>query len=94
MTPTETEALALKKFTEDSCSSVDSHVGERIRRLRSLAGMGIDELAAMIGVTALRMQRYEFGEIRVTAEDLLRICRTLDTPPSFFFERDPVRADA
>ena len=56
--------------------------------------MGIDELAAMIGVTALRMQRYEFGEIRVTAEDLLRICRTLDTPPSFFFERDPVRADA
>ena len=93
MMPRETEAFAFTAFTQDSCSSVDSRVGGRIRRLRSLAGIGIDELAELIGVTALKMRRYEFGEIRVTAEDLLRICGALNAPPSFFFESDPVRAD-
>jgi transcriptional regulator with XRE-family HTH domain len=93
MMSTETEAFASRIFMQDACS-VDSHVGDRIRRLRSLSGLGINELAELIGVSVLRMQHYEFGESRLSAEHLRRVCGALNVPPSFFFESRTIRAAA
>jgi len=67
-------------------TSINEHVGSRIRVSRNAMSMPIQQLSEALGVTVQQLEEYEAGSRRVGAADLLKISETLRTPPSFFFE--------
>jgi transcriptional regulator with XRE-family HTH domain len=70
-------------------SSIDVHVGARIRRRRTLLGMSQQDLGQALGITFQQVQKNERGENRVAASRLFSLSRVLDVPISFFFEDMP-----
>jgi transcriptional regulator with XRE-family HTH domain len=72
-----------------AASSIDVHVGARIRRRRTLLGMSQQDLGQALGITFQQVQKNERGENRVAASRLFSLSRVLDVPISFFFEDMP-----
>lgn len=74
---------------------IDIEVGRRIRLRRTLLGMSQSSLGEALGITFQQVQKYEKGANRVGASRLQAIAQFLQTPVSFFFDRqEPVLADA
>ncbi|WP_421784919.1 helix-turn-helix domain-containing protein [Hyphobacterium sp.] len=69
-----------------SATSVDMHVGSRIRLRRQLLKMSQEALGNELGVTFQQVQKYERGANRVGASRLYSLSRVLDVPVSYFFE--------
>jgi transcriptional regulator with XRE-family HTH domain len=67
---------------------VDRHVGARLRLRRMQKGLSQSALANAIGVTFQAVQKYESGDIRVSASRLYEIARFLETDIGFFFAED------
>ncbi len=67
-------------------SSVDVHVGSRIRMRRMILGMSQERLGEAIGVTFQQVQKYERGASRVSAGRLHSLAGALGVPVSYFFE--------
>lgn len=67
-------------------TSLDEHVGYRIRMRRSLLGISQDRLASSVGITFQQMQKYERGVNRVSAGRLFEFSKLLDVPLTYFFE--------
>ena len=67
-------------------SSVDVHVGGRVRVRRRLIHMTQETLADLIAVTFQQVQKYERGTNRISASKLFAIAEALDVPISYFFE--------
>jgi len=67
-------------------SSVDVHVGGRVRVRRRLIDMTQETLADLINVTFQQVQKYERGSNRISASKLFGIAEALDVPISYFFE--------
>ena len=65
-----------------SPDAVDVEVGQRIRMLRTTAGISQTALAHELGVTFQQVQKYEKGVNRVGAGRLTRIADVLDVPVS------------
>jgi transcriptional regulator with XRE-family HTH domain len=74
--------MILKK----SRTTVDAHIGGRIRDRRLFMGLFGRQLAEMIGVTTQQVHNYETGADRVSAGMMYVIARALETPISYFFE--------
>ncbi len=70
-------------------SSVDAHVGERVRVRRKLLGMTQTNLGDAIGLTFQQVQKYERGVNRIGASRLLALTQALDVPIIYFFEDMP-----
>jgi transcriptional regulator with XRE-family HTH domain len=70
-------------------SSIDVHVGSRIRRRRILLGVSQQDLGGALGITFQQVQKYERGVSRVGASRLFALSDVLDVPISFFFEDVP-----
>jgi transcriptional regulator with XRE-family HTH domain len=70
-------------------SSIDVHVGSRIRSRRILLGMSQQDLGEALGITFQQVQKYERCVSRVGASRLFALSRVLDVPTSFFFEDMP-----
>jgi transcriptional regulator with XRE-family HTH domain len=70
-------------------SSVDEHIGSRIRTRRRLLGLTQEDLANQVGVTAQQVHKYENGSNRVAASKLFEIATALSLPISAFFEGLP-----
>ena len=70
-------------------TSIDQHVGARLRLRRSLMEMSQSELGEKLGVTFQQVQKYEKGTNRVGASRLQNIASILNVPVSFFFEDAP-----
>ena len=68
---------------------VDKHVGSRVRMRRVLLGLTQEKLGTALGITFQQVQKYEKGTNRIGASRLQEISRTLQVPPSFFFEGLP-----
>jgi len=68
---------------------VDQHVGRRIRGKRRALGLGVDDLAAALGVEASRIEAYERGTERVPSEHLIRLGEIMEVPLSYFFPATP-----
>ncbi len=49
---------------------IDSHVGDRLRQQRIVAGLSQSELAKEAGITSQQIQKYEMGYNRVSASRL------------------------
>jgi transcriptional regulator with XRE-family HTH domain len=67
-------------------SSVDVHVGGRVRVRRRLLGMTQERLAELIEVTFQQVQKYERGANRISASKLFAIAGALQVSISYFYE--------
>lgn len=73
---------------------IDRHVGSRVRMQRILMKMSQEKLGDALGLTFQQVQKYEKGLNRIGASRLQQISKTLNVPPSFFFEGAPVLSQA
>ncbi len=69
---------------------IDRHVGSRVRMQRVLMKMSQEKLGDALGLTFQQVQKYEKGTNCIGASRLQQISKTLNVPPSFFFEGAPV----
>lgn len=67
-------------------SSVDIHVGARVRLRRRFCRMTQDQLAQALGTTFQQVQKYEKGANRICAGRLWRAAQALDVPVAYFFD--------
>lgn len=65
---------------------IDVHVGTQLRIARELAGLTQTEVGSRLGMSFQVIQKYEQGEIRVSASRLFRLATLLARPPDYFFE--------
>jgi transcriptional regulator with XRE-family HTH domain len=68
---------------------IDRHVGSRVRMRRMLLKMSQEKLGEALGLTFQQIQKYEKGLNRIGASRLQQISKSLNVPPSFFFEGAP-----
>jgi transcriptional regulator with XRE-family HTH domain len=76
----------LAAIPTNRASSVDRHVGQRIRDRRVMLGLSQHQMAEMIGVTYQQAHKYERGINRISAGRLYEISRALNVPITFFFD--------
>jgi len=70
----------------DGPDPIDIHVGQRLRLARELTGRTQAEIGKALGMSFQVVQKYEQGEIRVSASRLVQLARLLQRPVAFFFE--------
>ena len=68
---------------------IDIYVGGRMRLRRIQLGLSQGALASKIGVSFQAVQKYESGDIRISASRLYDVAQVLDVSPAFFFEGYP-----
>src|SRR5262245_47137937 len=78
-------AIAAKKVP----SSIDKHVGARVRMRRIMLAMSQVKLGAALGLTFQQVQKYERGATRISASRLQHLSQILQVPVAFFFEGLP-----
>ena len=66
-------------------SDMDRHVARRVRQLRVLAGLSMQELAARIGTSYQMLYKYETGKNRISAGRLHAIAQALGVEVAAFF---------
>ena len=74
---------------DDEPHPIDVYVGGRMRLRRVQLGMSQGALAAKIGVSFQAVQKYESGDIRISASRLYDVAQALEVTPGFFFEGYP-----
>ncbi len=67
-------------------TSIDLHVGRRLRRRRRLMGMTQQQLANMVGIRFQQIQKYECGANRITASRLFELSASLSVPIQYFYD--------
>ena len=67
-------------------TTIDAHVGTRLRALRRGRGVSQSDLGAWLGVSYTQVQKYERGIDRVSAARLFQIARIFKAPIASFFE--------
>lgn len=65
---------------------VDSHVGGRVRKRRTLLGLTQEQLASALNISYQQVQKYETGANRVSAGRLYQISQELSVEVGYFFE--------
>ncbi len=68
---------------------IDVYVGGRMRLRRIQLGLSQSALASKIGVSFQAVQKYESGDIRISASRLYDVAQVLEVSPAFFFEGYP-----
>jgi len=67
-------------------TTIDKHVGRRVKWRRSQLDMSQETLAEKLGVTFQQLQKYEGGANRISAGRLYDLAVALDTTIPYFFE--------
>jgi transcriptional regulator with XRE-family HTH domain len=75
--------------TENAPHPIDVYVGGRMRLRRIQLGLSQGALASKIGVSFQAVQKYESGDIRISASRLYDVAQVLEVSPAFFFEGYP-----
>lgn len=70
----------------DTAAHIDQHVGDRIRRRRTMLGFTQEQLGAALQISYQQIQKYETGSNRISAGRLYQIANRLDVPIGYFFE--------
>jgi transcriptional regulator with XRE-family HTH domain len=68
---------------------IDVYVGGRMRLRRIQLGLSQGALAGKIGVSFQAVQKYESGDIRISASRLYDVAQVLEVSPAVFFEGYP-----
>ena len=71
---------------DDGPDPVDIHVGRQVRLARELNGLTQVEVGKRLGMSFQVIQKYEQGEIRVSASRLYQLARLFERPVEFFFD--------
>jgi transcriptional regulator with XRE-family HTH domain len=80
------KAKSYRNVKARSTTSVDHHVGNRVRERRLQLDMSQTELANACGITFQQIQKYENGANRVSASRLWQFAAILGKPVDFFFD--------
>ena len=70
---------------DDGPDPIDMHVGKRLRERHQLAGISQDAVAKQFGVSFQAVQKYESGNIRISASTLYRLAWLLGVESNDFF---------
>lgn len=65
---------------------IDLHVGSQLRLARELTGMTQTEVGQALHMSFQVIQKYEQGEIRISASRLFQLAKLLRKSPDYFFE--------
>jgi transcriptional regulator with XRE-family HTH domain len=76
-----------KSASPRGATSVDKHIGARMRDGRLSLNMSQTDLGKKLGVTFQQIQKYESGRNRISAARLYVVCKTLNVSLSSMFER-------
>jgi transcriptional regulator with XRE-family HTH domain len=68
---------------------IDVYVGGRMRLRRTQLGLSQGTLASKTGVSFQAIQKYEAGDIRMSASRLYEVAQALQVSPAFFFDGYP-----
>src|SRR5579859_5478256 len=68
---------------------IDVYVGGRMRLRRTQLGLSQGTLASKTGVSFQAIQKYEAGDIRISASRLYDVAQALQVSPAFFFDGYP-----
>ena len=68
---------------------IDVYVGGRVRLRRTQLGLSQGTLASRTGVSFQAIQKYEAGDIRISASRLYDLAQALQVAPAFFFDGYP-----
>jgi len=82
------------KHAPRAASSVDVHVGTRIRLRRKTLKMSQEQLGEQLGITFQQVQKYERGTNRVGASRLWGISKVLEVPVQYFYDGLPDGVEA
>jgi transcriptional regulator with XRE-family HTH domain len=74
---------------DNAAHPIDIYVGGRMRLRRIQLGLSQGALASKIGVSFQAVQKYESGDIRISASRLYDVSQVLQVSPAFFFEGYP-----
>jgi transcriptional regulator with XRE-family HTH domain len=72
-----------------SATSIDLHVGRRLRLRREILGLTQTALGERLGVAFQQIQKYEIGINRIGAGRLQQAARILEVPVEYFFAGAP-----
>ena len=78
-----------QKDKDNAPHPIDVYVGGRMRLRRIQLGLSQGALASKIGVSFQAVQKYESGDIRISASRLYDVAQVLQVSPAFFFEGYP-----
>ena len=67
-------------------TSIDEHIGKRLRRRRRLLGLTQVQLAGSVGVRFQQIQKYECGANRISAARLWQLAEALEVPVGYFYD--------
>jgi transcriptional regulator with XRE-family HTH domain len=81
--------MAPKQENDRTAHLIDAYVGGRMRLRRVQLGMSQGVLANRVGVSFQAVQKYEAGDIRISASRLYDVATVLGVSPGFFFEGYP-----
>lgn len=65
---------------------VDKHIAARLKKFRIEQGVGLEELAELVGLSFQQIQKYEKALNKISAGKLFEIAHALNQPISAFFE--------
>jgi transcriptional regulator with XRE-family HTH domain len=65
---------------------VDVHVGQRLRLRRGMTSITQEKLATAVGVSFQMIQKYEKGDVRVSASRLMQLGQALGVAVEWFYE--------
>lgn len=71
---------------------IDQHVGARLRALRQARGLTPEDLSRDLSIPRSRIDALESGRLRISAELMRKLSRTLRAAPAEFFEGFSVTA--
>jgi transcriptional regulator with XRE-family HTH domain len=66
-------------------SAVDAHVGMRLKLIRQLRDLSVEELAELTDIDAVELRRFESGVLRIGAHTLFVLASKLSMPVAWFF---------
>ncbi len=66
-------------------NAIDIHVGERLRRLRSLKNITQQALGEALGISFQQVQKYEKGTNRISASKMFEIMQMFGSSADYFF---------
>lgn len=69
----------------NTLSRLDKHIGERLKNLRKKRDLSLESVGEIIEVSPQQISRFEYGQQRISANQLYQLARGLDAPISWFF---------
>ena len=76
----------------DEASSLDAHIGNKIRQRRLMLDLTQEKLAKMVGLTFQQVQKYERGTNRIAVGRLVDLSRALNVSCTYFLNDLPATA--